>query len=125
MSYPYITFGNAGNTYDAVGAKMAIYNRKCAYEVTFFVPEVPAEMYTVVDAETGAILLQDNVLPTLPNLKTFNFERRQGPPPPPPPETRQGPPPPPPPPKSLSDIRDVLRNEKGNITLIQIHLNNI
>ena len=37
-------------------------------------PEVPSKMYTIIDVESGNIVLQRDVLPTLPTAYIINHE---------------------------------------------------
>ena len=82
---------------------MAIYNGKCIYEVQFFVPEVPSKMYTIVDVESGNIVLQRDVLPTFPKVYIINHEN----------SIREDP--------VSKMITDFNRNEKGN-TMLPLNL---
>ena len=77
---------------------MAINNGKCVYEVEFEVPERPSEMYTIIDIESGKIVLQQDILLSFSKAHLFNYKN----------DILED---------SVSEIQDLNRKERGNMAL--------
>ena len=76
---------------------MAIYNGKCVYVVDLYDAQRPSEMYTIINIETGKIVLQLDILPTFQKGYLFNYKNGLLE-------------------DSVSKIKHLNRNEKGNMT---------